>query len=175
MDIDFNVVAIHIMAIITAFSPVASNWVTLYNPFCNNHYIMTINVNAVATHIVVIITFSTLLQISLQQCYAGHIFKMKNALFQEKRKRSDSALWQKPLHWQKNPKSNVTTQRTPPKTSITQRLRTDLGRSAGVTIATQLVWLNQFTGSQPSHSPQQLCNRGHEQADIILQWAESWI
>ena len=32
---------------------------------------------------------------------------------------------------------------------ITQRLRTDLGRSVGVTIATQLVWLNQFTGSQP--------------------------
>ena len=37
------------------------------------------------------------------------------------------------------------------KTSITQRLLTDLGRSAGVTIATQLVWLNRFTGSQPSH------------------------
>ena len=55
----------------------------------------------------------------------------------EKRKRSDSALWQKPLHRQKNQKSNVTTQRTPPKTSITQQLRTDLGRSAGVTIATQ--------------------------------------
>ena len=28
---------------------------------------------------------------------------------------------------------------TPPKTSITQRLRTDLGRSVGVTTATQLV------------------------------------
>ena len=69
----------------------------------------------------------------------------------EKRKRSDAALWQKPLHRQKNSKSNVTTQRTPPKTSITQRLRTDLGRSAGVTIAIQLVWLNRFTGSQPSH------------------------
>ena len=38
--------------------------------------------------------------------------------------------------------------KTPPKTSITQRLRTDLGRSVGVTIATQLVWLNQLTGSQ---------------------------
>ena len=45
--------------------------------------------------------------------------------------------------------------KTPPKTSITQRLQTDLGRSVRVTIATQLVWLNQFTGSQPSHSPQQ--------------------
>ena len=33
------------------------------------------------------------------------------------------------------------------KTSITQRLRTDLGRSVGVTIATQLVWLNRFKGS----------------------------
>ena len=41
--------------------------------------------------------------------------------------------------------------KSPPKTSITQRLRTDLGRSVGVTIATQLVWLNQFKGSQPSH------------------------
>ena len=31
------------------------------------------------------------------------------------------------------------TQRTTPKTSITQRLRTDLGRSVGVTTATPLV------------------------------------
>ena len=46
--------------------------------------------------------------------------------------------------------------KTPPKTSIIQRLRTDLGRSVGVTIATQLVWLNRLTGFQPSHSPQQL-------------------
>ena len=41
--------------------------------------------------------------------------------------------------------------KTPPKTSITQRLRTVLGRSVGVAIATQLVWLNMFTGAQPSH------------------------
>ena len=40
---------------------------------------------------------------------------------------------------------------TLPKTSITQRLRPDLGLSVRVTIATQLVWLNRFTGSQPSH------------------------
>ena len=53
-----------------------------------------------------------------------------------KRKRSDSVLWQKPR--QKNHKSNVTTQKTPPKTSITQRLRTDLGRSVGVTIVIYL-------------------------------------
>ena len=37
------------------------------------------------------------------------------------------------------------------KTLITQRLRTDLGRSVGVTTATPLVWLNQFTSVQPSH------------------------
>ena len=37
----------------------------------------------------------------------------------------------------------------PPKTSITQRLRTDLGRSVEITTATQLVWFNRLTGSQP--------------------------
>ena len=35
---------------------------------------------------------------------------------------------------------------TPQKSSITQRLRTDLERSVGVTTATQLVWLTWFTG-----------------------------
>ena len=59
--------------------------------------------------------------------------------------------------------------KTPPKTLITQRLRTDLERSVGVTIALQLVRSNRLTGSQPSHSPQQLCNRWHEHAGIILQ------
>ena len=41
--------------------------------------------------------------------------------------------------------------KTPTKTSITHQLRTDLGRSVGVTIANQLVWLNRFTGSQLLH------------------------
>ena len=41
--------------------------------------------------------------------------------------------------------------KTPPNTSITQRLLTDLGRSFGVTTAIQLVWLNRFTGTKPSH------------------------
>ena len=35
--------------------------------------------------------------------------------------------------------------KTPPKSSITQRMRTDVGRLVGVTTATQLVWLNRFT------------------------------
>ena len=60
---------------------------------------------------------------------------------QRKRKRSDSVLWQKPLHQQKCQKGKVTTQTTPQKSSIKQRLRTDLGRSVGVTTAIQLVWL----------------------------------
>ena len=63
-----------------------------------------------------------------------------------KRKRSDSVLWQKPLHQQKCQKGKVTTQTIPQKSLITQRLRNDLGWSAGVTTATQLVWLTWFTG-----------------------------
>ena len=55
-----------------------------------------------------------------------------------------------PLYQQKIRKSKDNTQ-TPPKTSFTQRLRTDLGRSVGVTTVIQLVWLNRFTGTQPSH------------------------
>ena len=39
-------------------------------------------------------------------------------------------------------KKQLENTKTTQKTSITQRLRTDLGRSVGVTIATQLVWLN---------------------------------
>ena len=62
-----------------------------------------------------------------------------------KRRRSDSVLWQKPLHPRKYQKGKVTTQ-TPQKGSIKQRLRTDLGRSVGVTTATQLVWLTWYTG-----------------------------
>ena len=48
---------------------------------------------------------------------------------------------------------------TPPKTSITQGLWTDLGRPVKVTIATQLVLLNRFMECQPSHYPQKLCNQ----------------
>ena len=48
----------------------------------------------------------------------------------------------------KNQHDNI---KTPPKTLITQRLRTYLGRSVGVTAVTPLVWLNRFTSDQPSH------------------------
>ena len=84
----------------------------------------------------------------------------------EKRKRSDSVLWQKPLHQRKCRKGKVTTQTTPQNSSITQRLRTDLGRSVGVTTATQLVWLTGL-GTQPSHSPQQPCNQRDMHLKIV--------
>ena len=53
-----------------------------------------------------------------------------------------------PTEKSKNKHDNT---KTPQKTSITQRLQTDLRRSVGVTIATQLLLLNRFTGSQPYH------------------------
>ena len=66
--------------------------------------------------------------------------------YKRKRKRSDSVIWQKPLHQQICQKGQMTTQTTPQKSSITERLRTGWGRSVGVTMATQLVWLIWFTG-----------------------------
>ena len=53
--------------------------------------------------------------------------------------------------YQRKMRKPMNNTKTPPKTSITQRLQTDLGRSVGVTTVIQLVWLNQFTGTQPSH------------------------
>ena len=53
--------------------------------------------------------------------------------------------YDKSPHTHGNVKRAVTTQTTPQKSSIKQ-LRTDLGRSVGVTTATQLVWLTWFTG-----------------------------
>ena len=57
-----------------------------------------------------------------------------------------------PTEQSKKQRHNI---KTPPKLLITQPLRTDIGRSVGVTAVTQLVWLNRFTSAQPSHLPQQ--------------------
>ena len=65
-------------------------------------------------------------------------------MFREKRKRSDSVLWQKPLYQQKCQTGKVTTQTRCQK--ITQGLLADLSRSVWVTTATQLVWFTGFTG-----------------------------
>ena len=82
-------------------------------------------------------------------------------LVKRKRKRSDSVLWQKPLHQQKCQKGKVTTQTTPQKSSIKQRLRTDLGRSVGVTKATQLVWLTGLRAHLPTNRNSRLIKRTH--------------
>ena len=72
-------------------------------------------------------------------------------VIRRKRKISDSVLWQKPLHPQKNKKQRDN-KKNATKPSITQRLRTDLGRSVEVTTTTRLVWLNRnSTRTQPSN------------------------
>ena len=55
----------------------------------------------------------------------------------------------------------MTTQTTPQKSSITQRLRTDLGRSVGVTKATQLVWLTGLRAHLPTNRNSRLIKRTH--------------
>ena len=87
--------------------------------------------------------------------------KSQAILRKRKRKRSDSVLWQKPLHQQKCQKGKVTTQTTPQKSSIKQRLRTDLGRSVGVTKATQLVWLTGLRAHLPTNRNSRLIKRTH--------------
>ena len=77
--------------------------------------------------------------------------KPQNKLYDDikrKRKRSDSVLWQMPLHPQKNPKSKRDNIKNATKTLITQRLWIDFGRSVGVTAVTPLVWLKRFTSAQ---------------------------
>ena len=86
---------------------------------------------------------------------------IKYRLLMRKRKRSDSVLWQKPLHQQKCQKGKVTTQTTSQKCSIKQRLRTDLGRSVGVTTATQLVWLTGLRAHLPTNRNSRLIKRTH--------------
>ena len=62
--------------------------------------------------------------------------------------REKEDIWLSPLTKGPTPTDNTKKQldntQTSPKTSIAQRSRTDLGRSVGATITTQLVWLNRF-------------------------------
>ena len=76
-------------------------------------------------------------------------------VLREKRKRSDSVLRQKKTYTNRNVKrAKWQHKQRNKKRSITQRLRTDFGRSVGVTTATQLVWLTGLR-AQPTHSLQQ--------------------
>ena len=90
-----------------------------------------------------------------------YAYNVNETYTKRKRKRFDSVLWQKPLHQQKCQKGKVTTQTTPQKSSIKQRLRTDLGRSVGVTKATQLVWLTGLRAHLPTNRNSRLIKRTH--------------
>ena len=76
------------------------------------------------------------------------------------RKRKKADIWIIPMTKALIPtemsKGQIDNTKTPPKCPITQRYRTDLGRSVAVTTATQLVWLTGLR-TEPSHSPQQQC------------------
>ena len=58
----------------------------------------------------------------------------------EKKGRDLTQSYDKSPYADRKSKTQRENTKTPPKTSITQRLRTDLGRSVWLTIATQLVW-----------------------------------
>ena len=90
----------------------------------------------------------------------GHNSKLKfdpGILVREKRRKLTQSYDKRPYTHRKIQKA-TRQYKNATKTSFTHRLRIDLGRYVGVTTATQLVWLNWLTISQPSHSPQQLCN-----------------
>ena len=103
----------------------------------------------------------TILALSILKWNVRTFMTMRTFDPKRKRKRSDSVLWQKPLHQQKCQKGKVTTQTTPQKSSIKQRLRTDLGRSVGVTTATQLVWLTGLRAHLPTNRNSRLIKRTH--------------
>ena len=71
------------------------------------------------------------------------------AMFIQRGVYSKKEIWLRPMTKAPTPteksKKQCENTKTPPKTSISQRLRTNLGRSVGITIVTQLVWLNRFT------------------------------
>ena len=87
------------------------------------------------------------LDFALSLCYLQHCDKRKS-------RRSDLVLhvWYKHLHHKKSKKQSDNTI-TPTKNSITHWLLADLERSVEATTATQQVWWNRFSGSQPSHLP----------------------
>ena len=58
--------------------------------------------------------------------------------------------------------------KTPPKTSITQQLRTDLGRSVGVTITTELVWLDTCHTKLIQVPSFVICNLEYKRTDALV-------
>ena len=71
-----------------------------------------------------------------------------------------------PLQTEKSNRQSGNT-KTPPKTSITQRLRTDLGLSVGITTVIQLLWLNRFAG-RPTFPLPQNCSIKRTQIEKLV-------
>ena len=80
---------------------------------------------------------------------------LSNVYAQQNCKTEKNPIWLSPmtkaLRYQQKIQQPTDNTKTPPKISITQRLRTDLGRSVGVTTAIQLMRLNCFIGTKPSN------------------------
>ena len=77
--------------------------------------------------------------------------RLKNKyLYQREKGRDLTQSFDKSPYTHEKIKNNVTIQNAT-KTSITQLLQADLGRSVGVTTATPLVLVNWFTSAQSSH------------------------
>ena len=74
-------------------------------------------------------------------------------------------IWPSPMTKAPTPtemsKGQVTTQTAPQKSTIKQQLRTDLGRSVGVTEATQLVWLTGLRAHLPINHNSRVIKRTH--------------
>ena len=108
-------------------------------------------------------------------CHMSLIETSRTALSTHKDKKEE--IWPSPMTKAPTPtemskgQSDNTNNAT--KSSINQQLRTDLGRSVGVTKATQLVWLTWFTGP-PSYSPQQPCNQKDTQTTRNQTYAIAW-
>ena len=60
------------------------------------------------------------------------------------------------------------------KSSITQRLRTDLGRSVGVTTATQLVWLTGLRAHLPTNRNNRLIKRTHTKYFMLVHLSKNF-
>ena len=87
-----------------------------------------------------------------QSIYLSLFGKLTNEVSKEKKEEILlSPVTKTPTKLTEQSKKQRDNMKTPPKTLITQLLRTDLGRSVGVTAVTQLVWFNPFTSAQPSH------------------------
>ena len=91
--------------------------------------------------------------------------------------RTESDIHNESVYTNRKFNNKVYNTKTPPKTLITQRWQTDLGRSVGVT-AIQLVWLNRYTGTQSSHLPQRSCNQKDSQSanvTFLISCFEHWL